>query len=121
MPQGRFGGKPPMGVVYNTSMSRPDAALALAALYGFEIKHDSRMGSVCVVGAGLKTAIFCDMVGRMYMPGPERNGNQVLAVGLAAVNPLPQDSQMVQAALDRKNEKGEPLYAHSIEKLTDTS
>jgi hypothetical protein len=25
----------PIGVVYNTSMGRPDAALALAALHGF--------------------------------------------------------------------------------------
>jgi hypothetical protein len=121
MPQGRFGGKPPLGVIYNTSMTRPDAALALAELYGFEVKRASRMGSVCVVGAGLKTAIFCDMVGRMYMLGPERNGNSVLAVGLAAVNPLPPDPPMVLPAVDRRNEKGESLYIHSIEKLTDTS
>src|SRR5450755_4150820 len=98
MPQGRFGQKPPIGVIYNTSMSRPDAALALAELYGFEEKRDSRMGSVCVVGAGLNTAMFCDMVGRMYMPGPTRNGNHVLSVGLAAVNPLPPDSPMVKPA-----------------------
>ena len=121
MPQGRFGAKPPMGVIYNTQMNRPDAALALAELYGFEDKHDSRIGSICVVGSGLKTAIFCDMVGRVYMPGPVRNGNQVLAVGLADVKPLPPDSPMVEAALARKNEKGEPLYVHSIEKVSDTS
>jgi hypothetical protein len=110
-----------MGVIYNTSMTRPDAALALAELYGFEGKRDSRMGSVCVVGAGLETAIFCDMVGRMYMPGPTRNGNQVLAVGLAAVSPLPPDSPMVKAAVERKNEKGEAEYVHSIERVSDTS
>jgi hypothetical protein len=74
-----------------------------------------------VVGAGLKTAIFCDMVGRMYNPGPERNGNQELAVGLAAVTPLPPDPPMVLAAVDQKNEKGEPQYVHGIDKLTDTS
>jgi len=108
-------------VIYNTSMTRPDAALALAELYGFEDKRESRVGSVCVVGAGLKTAIFCDMVDRMYKPGPERNGNQELAVGLAAVTPLPPDSSMVQPAVDRKNEKGEPQYAHGIAKVTDTS
>src|ERR1700761_7491482 len=102
MPQGRFG-KPPMGVIYNSSMDRPDAALALAELYGFEEKKDSRIGSVCVVGSGLKTAIFCDMVGRMYKPGPTRNGNQELAVGLAAVTPLPPDSAMVTPVVDRKN------------------
>src|SRR5581483_191203 len=112
MPQGRFG-KPPLGVIYNTSMNRPDAALALTALYGFEEKKESRMGSVCVVDAGLKTAMFCDMLGRVYKPGPTRNGNQELAVGLADVKPLPPDSPMVEAAVVRKNEKGEPLYPHS--------
>ncbi len=110
-----------MGVVYNTSMSRPDAALALAELYGFETKRESRMGSVCVVGAGLKTAIFCDIVGRMYMPGPERNGNQTLAVGLADVKPMPPDAPMIEAAVDRKNLKGEAQYSRSIERLSDTS
>lgn len=115
------GGKQPIGVIYNTSMSRPDAALALAALYGFEGKRESRMASVCVVGAGLKTAIFCDMVFRFYSPGPARNGNQSLPVGLAAVDPLPPDSRMVLPAVDRKNEKGEPQYPHSVKKLSDTS
>jgi len=109
-----------MGLIYNTSMNRPDAALALAEMYGFEVKRESKMGSVCVVGAGLDTAIFCDMVGRIYVPGA-RNGNQELAVGLADVSPLPADSPMVKAAVDRKNEKGEPQYAHSIQKVHDTS
>src|SRR5580692_8994632 len=107
MPQGRFGAKPPMGVIYNTSMTRPDAALALAVLYGFEVKRESHIGSVCVVGAGLETAIFCDMMERVYTPGPERNGNQALAVGLADVRPLPPDSPMVLAAVQKP-------YAHGI-------
>jgi hypothetical protein len=121
MPQGRFGGKPPIGVVYNTSMNRPDAALALAEMYGFSDKRESRMGSVCVVGSGLEAAIFCDMVGRVYTPGPERNGNQELAVGLADVTPLPPDSPMVKAAVERKNDKGDPEYVHSIKNVYDTS
>ena len=44
-------GPPPIGVVYNTSMARPDAALALAALYVSASRRDSRMGAVCVTGA----------------------------------------------------------------------
>lgn len=121
MPQNPFGGKQPIGVIYNTSMSRPDAALALAELYGFENKRESRMGSVCVVGAGLQAAIFCDMVSRIYQLGPPRNANQSLPVGLAAVDPLPPDPPMVKAAVERKDEKGEPRYAHSVNKLSDTS
>src|SRR5438128_2625659 len=114
MPQNPFGGPQPLGVVYNTSMSRPDAALALAELYGFQGKRESRMGSVCVTGAGLDTAIFCDIVGRFYTLGPPRNANQVLPVGLAAVDPLPPDPAMVKPAVAGS-------YARSIQKLTDTS
>ena len=110
MPQNPFGGKQPIGVVYNTSMNRPDAALALAELYGFEGKRESRMGSVCVVGAGLKAAIFCDVTARFYQLGPARNANQVLPVGLAAVDPLPPDPPMVAPAVERKDEKGEARY-----------
>ena len=36
----------------------------------FQGKRESRMGAVCVVGAGFKTAIFCDIVARFYTPGP---------------------------------------------------
>jgi hypothetical protein len=121
MPQNPFGGKQPLGVIYNTSMNRPDAALALAELYGFEGKRESKMGAVCVNGAGLNTAIFCDMVYRFYTLGPARNANQSLPVGLASVDPLPPDAQMVKSALERKNEKGQPQYAHNVSKLSDTS
>src|SRR3954449_9733182 len=61
--QGR-GGQPALGLVYNTSMDRPDAALALAALYVFASKMESRVNGVCVGGAGLDTAVFCDVVAR---------------------------------------------------------
>ena len=110
----------PIGVVYNTSMARPDAALALAALYLFENKRQARVGAVCVAGAGLNTAIFCDIVARFYS-GPARNSNQALAVGLAAVTPLPPDPPMVKAALERKKPNGEPQYLRSIRQLSDTS
>src|SRR5258707_2084485 len=116
MPQGPFGSKPPLGVIYNTSMNRPDAALALALLYGFEVKRESRMGSVCVTGAGLNTAIYCDMVARFYQLGPARNANQSLPVGLAAVDPLPPDPPMVRPAVEHQ-----PEYPHSVKRLSDTS
>jgi hypothetical protein len=119
--QSPFEGKQPLGVVYNTSMSRPDAALALALLYGFQGKRESRMASVSVNGAGLNAAIFCDLVQRFYTPGPLRNGNQVLMPGLAADGQLPPDPVMVTAAVDRKDEKGEPQYTRSIKRVGDTS
>jgi hypothetical protein len=119
--QSPFEGKQPLGVVYNTAMNRPDAALALALLYGFQGKRESRMASVSVNGAGLGAAIFCDLVQRFYTPGPLRNGNQVLMPGLAADGPLPEDPVMVKAVVERKNDKGDPQYVRSVRRVADTS
>jgi purine nucleosidase len=117
--QGR-GNQASVGVVYNTSMSRPDAALALAALYVFASRIESRVNGVCVGGVGLDTAVFCDVVARFYGPAP-RSSNTTLPVGLAALNPLPPDPPMVRPALERKKESGDPLYARGVRTLTDTA
>ena len=52
----------PIGVVYNTSMTRPDAALAVAALYVASSRREARVSGICVNGSDLDTAIFCDIV-----------------------------------------------------------
>jgi hypothetical protein len=117
----QFEGKQPIGVVYITSMSRPDAAFALAMLYGMQGKREARVGSVSINGAGLGAAIFCDAVQRFYTPGPARNANQTLMPGLAADVSLPADSAMVKAAIERKNAAGEPQYVRSIRRVSDTS
>jgi hypothetical protein len=119
--QGRGSGPTPIGVVYNTSMTRPDAALALAALYVSANRRQSRVGAVCVTGAGLDAAIFCDIVNRFYTPGPPRNGNQALAVGLAALSPLPADPPMVKGAVARTQADGAPTYPRSVRRVSDTS
>jgi hypothetical protein len=102
----------PIGVVYNTSMTRPDAALALAAMYVMESKRESHMGSVCVVGAGFNAAVFCDVIAKMYSFGT-RNGNQALAVGLAAEQGTP-DSPMVKTAVEHN-------YPRTLQHAYDTS
>jgi len=113
----QFEGKQPLGVVYMTSMDRPDAVLALALLYGLQAKRESRIGSVCLNGPGasLGAAIFCDLVQRFYTPGPMRNANQTLLPGLALDGPLPPDSAMITAAVSQT------AYARSIKRLSDTS
>jgi hypothetical protein len=111
---------PPIGIVYNTSMTRPDAALALAALYAGGTKGALRVCAVCVGGAGLETAIFCDVVNRFYVPG-NRSSNQAMPVGLASVVPMPPDPPMVKAATQRKKENGDPQYLRAIRTLSDTS
>ncbi|HEY4089343.1 MAG TPA: hypothetical protein VGM43_25610 [Bryobacteraceae bacterium] len=68
----------------------------------------------------LNAAIFCDIVSHVYSFGPPRNGNQALAVGLAVEQGVP-DSAMVKRAVERKNDKSEPMYTRMIVKATDTS
>ena len=112
----------PLGVVYNTSMSRPDAALALAALYVSASRREARVDGVCVTGAGLDAAIFCDIVGRFYT-GQARtpSSNNVLPVGFPADATAEPNPPMVAAALARKRDDGSPQYTRSIQRLSDTS
>jgi hypothetical protein len=120
--QGR-GAAAPMGpgVVYNTGVGRPDAALGLAGLYLLINKREAKLGAVCVAGAGLDAAVFCEIIGRFYAPGIGRNSNSAPPIGLPAVTPMPPDPPMVKAAVDRKNASGAPQYARTITKVTDTS
>src|ERR1700736_5979938 len=108
-------GKAPLGVVYNTTMSRADAALTLALLYGMEGKKEARVAAGAVSGSGLDAAAVCDVVARFYAgPGPFPNSNRTLPVGLAADGPLPPDSPMVKAAVERQ-------YSRAIQKVNDTA
>ena len=109
------GQAPVVGVVYITTMSRPDSALALALLYGLQGKREARLGAISVSGAGLTTAAYCDAVGRFYSPGPASNSNRVLPIGLAAEGGVPaSDPPMVVAAMKRE-------FVHTTRSLGDTS
>ena len=123
MPQNPFQGKQPLGVLYNTSVSRPDAVLALALLYGFEGKREARMTAIAVNDAGLEAAIFCDILVQFYTlrGGTPMNSNRFLPVGLVAKNPLPPSPIMLKDAVEKNNEKGEPLYTRTIKRIADTS
>jgi hypothetical protein len=111
----------PTGVVFNTSMSRPGAALALAALYVMASRREARVNGVCVTGAGLTAAIFCDVVGRFY-GGQARvpSSNTVLPIGYAPDPRLPEPA-MVGSALSRTRADGTPQYARSIQRVSDTA
>src|SRR5437016_2090629 len=94
--------KQPLGIVYLTTMSRADSALALALIHGFEGKQEARIGAVAICGSGLGAAAFCDAVGRFYsVTGRLPNTNTLLPVGLAAAGPLAADSPMVTKVLHR--------------------
>lgn len=113
----------PIGLVYNTSMTRPDAALALAALYVLASRRLARVNGVCVTGAGLNAAIFCDLVARFYAGPTTRlpSSNIVLPVGFPADPPGLPDPPMVEAAVNRKRADGSPQYARLIQRPTDTA
>ena len=118
----QFGGPPPVtGIVYNTTMSRPDAALALALLYGLEGKREARVASIAVTENGFGAAAFADAVFRFYQLGPVPNANRALPVGLAVDKPLPPDPPFVKAVLERVDEKGEPVYRRGVRRPTDTA
>jgi hypothetical protein len=112
--------QPVVGVIVDTSVRRPDAALALAALYSATTRGGLRVCSVCVTGSGLGAAILCDVIGRFYVPRVA-SSNTVLPVGLDASGTLPADSPMVKAAIDRKKADGDPQYVRSVQRVTDTS
>ena len=120
----QFRGQPqPLCVVYNTSMSRPDAALALAALYGYEGKREARLMAVAVNDAGLDAAIFCDLVVQFYTSRSGRvpDSNRFLPIGLAAKEPLPGNPAFLKTVIERRDEKGELAYPRSIRRVADTS
>jgi hypothetical protein len=69
----------------------------------------------------LAAAAFADAVSRVYQLGPPPNANRVLPIGLAADKPLPADGAMFKAALDRTDDKGQPLYRRAIRRVSDTA
>jgi hypothetical protein len=113
---------PVLGVVYNTTLSRPDAALALALLYSHaSADRQMEVGAISVTENSLGAAAFVDAVYRFYQTGRLGNGNRVLRTGLAADGDLPADSKMVQAALGRVKEDGTPAYQHAMKRISDTA
>jgi hypothetical protein len=117
----QFRRAPVVGVVYNTTLSRPDAALALALLYGLEGKRESRVASIAVTENSLGAALFADAVFRFYQLGPLPNANRTLPIGFAADRALPPDSAAVKAVLERRNERDEPMYKRGLRRVSDTA
>lgn len=112
----------PIGVVYNTSMTRPDAALAVAALYVASSRREARVNGICVNGSGLDAAIFCDIVARFYT-GTNRapSSNVTLPIGFDAGAPTASNPAMVEAVVKKMKADGQPEYVRAIQGVTDTA
>ena len=117
MPQFFGQGKPPLGVVFDSDMGTGiDDALALAMLFGFEGKNESRVISISISNSNLQAAAFCDAVARFYSepPGGASLGafaRPAMPIGMALNARTSRDAPMLAA----------PRYPHAIEKLNDTA
>ncbi len=113
-----------VGIVFDCGLGNSiDEALALALLYGLEGKSEARVLALSVSKPNLKAAAFCEALARFY--GGASSGafgavGRTLPVGLAEEGKLPEDTPMLTVPLGRRSEDGKPLYAHGIEKLSDT-
>lgn len=111
--------KPPIGVVFDSDIgNRIDSILALALLYGFDARNEARVAAVTTSKSNLKSAAYCDAIGRFYAAG---GFSRTLPVGLSGDGNGSADSPMLMAPLGKMNAEGKPAYPHSIEKLNDTA
>jgi len=118
-------GKPPVGIIFDSDIgNRIDDILALALLYGFDGKRETRVVSVSVTKSNLKAAAFCEAVGRFYagaVSGAFSAVGRTLPVGLATDGNMPEDMPLFTVPLAKVNAEGAPVYSHGIEKLNDTA
>ena len=107
-------GRPPLGIVYDADLGNTmDDALALASLYGFQGKGESRVIGVSTSRPGLDSAIFADILVRFYTgePGPF---SVPAPIGLTLGKAAP-DTPLMAAVL------GKPGYARGIKEMNDSA
>jgi hypothetical protein len=116
--------KPPVGIVFDSALSRVDDALAMALLYGLDGKKEERLVSVSISRANLKAAIYSDVVGRFYagaVSGAIGFGGRTLPVGLADSGALKDDQAFFAKPLLRSTADGNPAYPSDIHNDLDTA
>jgi len=115
------GQKPPLGVVFDCDMGNVGSALALAMLFGFQGKNESRVISVSISRSSLAAAAFTEVLTRFYLgePGPFGPGN--LPIGVTEGGKLTGDPPMAAPVLARQTPEGKPQYPRSIRKWNDTA
>jgi hypothetical protein len=106
--------KPPVGIVYDADLGNTiDEALALASLYGFQGKRESRVIAVSTSRCSLNSAIFADILVRFYTGDPGPFGAPT-PIGLTAGKPAP-DTPLMTAVLEKAS------YPRSIKQMNDTA
>lgn len=119
----------PLAIVLNCELGRDiDNALTLALLHGLSTleEPEAKFLAVSLTESNLRAAAYCDAVGRFYSKihlreFPQRfQRYRGFAVGLEELDMTP-PSQALAAALDRKDDQGEPLYPHEVQEMVDTA
>jgi hypothetical protein len=108
-------GKPSPGIVFDADLGNTiDDALALAMLFGFQGKNESRVLSVSTTKSCLDAAVFADVLVRFYTgePGPFA---PAIPIGLSLSGKMPGPNAMLAAVT------GNSKYARSIVKMNDTA
>jgi hypothetical protein len=114
MPQFGGQGKPPLGVVYDADFGNTvDGALALAVLYGLQVKNESRVISVTTSKPALNSAIFADILVRFYT-GEPGGFFPAQAIGMATNGKGAEDTPPITSVLAKP-------YGRGIKKLNDTA
>lgn len=123
--------KPPIGVVFDSALGDGiDDILALALLYALEGKSETRVVSTSTTKSSLRSAMFAEALTKFLMgPPPPRPTSGVFAgfqrpvpaIGMSDNGKLAQDTPVLQAVLDKKNDQGEALYPRAISKLNETA
>jgi hypothetical protein len=118
--------RPPVGIVFDTALSRIDDVLAMALLYGFDGRGDVHVYSVSISRPVLQGAVFADVVGRFYAgtlagSGDNTPDRKLLPVGLASAGPLKDSVPFWNGPLARRNADGKPAYIGGVVYEEDTA
>src|SRR5882762_1757052 len=112
--------KPSVGIVYDADLGNSlEDALALASLYGFQGKGESRVIAVSTTRPSLNAAIFADVLVRFYTGDPGPFGGPT-PIGLT-LGKAPADAPLVTAVLGKMSPEGKPAYARGIQQMNDTA
>jgi hypothetical protein len=115
---GRGAAKPPMGIAFEGDLgTRVDAVLAVAMLYGFSGKTESRNIALCISRPGVKAAQLADVLVGFYAG---RAVGGFATIGMPESGP-PSDETFPAALLAKKNAEGAPLYTSNIGRMLDTA
>lgn len=107
--------KAPTAIVFDSSIEDGiGQVLALAQLLSYQSRQEVRVTSLSVSRNNLKTAAFCDLMGRFF--------GASLSIGMA-VNGTSSSSvpPMLSTVLGKQTPEGKPAYNRVVEKLNDTA